>query len=204
MYVSVTLCIAPEALERDRTLQGALHAYLAYIHRTQYGERREDLIKGADSISPGFSALVVADEWVEKDQPHKWKLGVSGQRNYAVLEGDPDHDYYFDEGWPIMYHEFLREEDLVRSGVHHLNGDEASWKRALTELQAKPELGIRTREDLGLANYYGVPEAIQAIGVHEARLTKPLLRMSFGKKASEERLNMHTGAWEKTGNTKER
>lgn len=188
--LKVTLRIARAELEQNRLLQGALHAYLGNIYRVRFGERRDELIKEAEAISVGFTSYVVADEFVREH------IVGAVPTEYAVLVGDPAYYYYFDSGWPLKYDQFLRPADLVRSGVYHLNGDRESWDRALAELSQKPEFRISSIEDLGAAVYEANPQVLGAIGVHEAVLTKPLLRGSFERRGSKEQLNMITGRWE--------
>lgn len=198
-YVAI-MNLERAALEQDRRLHGALYGYLNLIGRRFSQEENQEALAEADKLSPGFSAHIVETNYCRDDlMAGRVKHSDGG---YAKLQGDQGlqsfYLYYFDSGWPIKYDHFLREEDVVpTAGVWHLNGGEA-WRLALEKLRQDPKHGIETMDDLGGAVYDLYGPAMVAIGFHQPRLTKPLLRFLFPTDPLKpaERLNMRTGKWE--------
>jgi hypothetical protein len=125
--------------------------------------------------------------FTKKEVPAMVKEKRGGHCWFALP--DDDHLYFFDDGWPIEYDDFLRPEDIIPSGHwHQKSRSEAEIKQLAKGLKMSVK---RFWEE----EYYCNPDVLGAIGVERAPFTKPLERTNrnFGKR---ERFSHRQGKWE--------
>lgn len=200
----VLLGISADELYQDRRFQTALHRYLdciGFCSRSDIpASEMERLIENVKRLDSTFFSKIVI-RWREAAAfgvRHGGSWNSGGRA--AAIAGDESHLYYFGIGWPINWQRWLRDKDCLPCGIWHLNGGPGVREAALDRLKTDdPDTWITTLEMLDAAVYECNPEALRAIGTHEALLTKPLRRCGTRAGSPEEVLNMHTGCWEPTG-----
>ena len=206
----VLLRLSAEELRRDRQFQAALHLYMGRVdlwYRELHDIPEEDIradkashLEQIARVDPDFLSKI-AVEWRDGKGIGLQRDGTTRFRHAtAAIISDESHLYFFDEGWPMKWQTWLREEDCIPCGIFHLNSGPGVVEAALEKLKADdPNTRITTPKLLDWARYNCFPVAIKAIGTHEAKLTKPLKRCGVRKGDPEEVLNMHTGEWQPTG-----
>lgn len=189
--------ISPFYLADNRQLQ-------AHIHYTVSRARHDHKEESSKTPYNPTSAL-------ELTSPRGWSL----ETNTFRIK-DQKFIYFFPVWWPVeAVPEYLREEDIVPSGMYSLNCSRKNLERAVEQLKAEGattsltdiavleevKVPIDSLDRLNDALYSCDRHAEEVVGYTEIPFNKPLLRVHrYGGKP--ERLNFKTKAWE--GYTQER
>lgn len=106
---------------------------------------------------------------------------------YFKLPDDSDHIYFFSEGWPIKYDNFLRSEDIIPSGYW------VQKHRSAEEIRKFAKELNMTVEEFWEEEYYCNPKVFKKIGAERAPFTKPLERVDG--KGKKEQYNHCLSKW---------
>ncbi len=112
---------------------------------------------------------------------------IRGGNCWFDLPDDDIHTYFFDDGWPIRYNNFLLSKDIIPSG-HWVQKH-----RSAQEIREFAKELNMTVEEFWEEEYYCNPKVFKKIGVERAPFTKPLQRVS--KDGKKERYNHRLSKW---------